>query len=116
VQEFKRNFVALFADKVALACLPDVITTHVHAVIPAVKHFAAFTFPAYGAHKRVSWQCILPGRQQDCLEPSQGFYNIFNPLFKYGLQGEKVVVETSEGGIGKPFGKAQGPPSINSGR
>jgi len=53
VQEFKRYLIALVADKKTLACFPDVITTHIHAVIAAVEHFTAFTLSTEGAHKSI---------------------------------------------------------------
>ena len=46
VEELEGDLVALLADKDSLAGLPDVVAAHVHAVIPAMVHLAAFPLPA----------------------------------------------------------------------
>ena len=53
MHEFKRDLIALVADKETLDCLPDMINTHIHAMVAAVEHFAAFALSTDGANKNI---------------------------------------------------------------
>ena len=89
------ELLAFQTDKTTQAGFPDVITAHIHAVITTVEQLAAFSLSTDRAHEHVFRQNILPGRQQDYFEPTLGYYNIFDSLFKCRLRREIVVVATT---------------------
>ena len=85
------DLLAFQTDKTTQAGFPDVITTHIHAMIATVEQLAALSLPTDGAHERVFRQSSLPGRQAGYFEPSREYYNIFNHLFKSIFKGKILV-------------------------
>ena len=69
VHEFMNDLLAFQTDKTTQAGFPDVITTHIHAVITTVEQLAAFSLSTDRAHKHVFRQSSLPGLQQGYFEP-----------------------------------------------